>query len=83
MKAPRSGSTAKAWTLVRIPERTRKVPIIDIEKATTASITVHARKPSRVASTVTEWSKAVAASHGISEAFSTGSQNHQPPQPSS
>ena len=30
-----------------------------------------------------EWSKAVAASQGISEAFSTGSQNHQPPQPSS
>ena len=83
MKAPRRGSTAKAWTLVRMPERTRKVPIIDIEKATTASITVQARSPSRVASTVTEWSKAVAASQGISEAFSTGSQNHQPPQPSS
>jgi hypothetical protein len=26
---------------------------------------------------VTEWSSAVAASHGISDAFSTGSQNHQ------
>ena len=49
----------------------------------TASITVHARRASRVASTVTEWSSAVAASHGISDAFSTGSQNHQPPQPSS
>ena len=34
-----------------MPERTRKVPIIDIEKATTASITVQARRPSRVAST--------------------------------
>ena len=44
---------------------------------------VQARSPSRVASTVTEWSSAVAASHGIREAFSTGSQNHQPPQPSS
>ncbi len=54
-----------------------------IEKATTASITVQARRPSRVASTVTEWSSAVAASHGISEAFSVGSQNHQPPQPNS
>lgn len=59
------------------------MPIIDMEKATTASMTVHARNPSRAASTLTEWSKAVAASHGISEAFSTGSQNHQPPQPSS
>ncbi len=83
MNAPRSGSTAKAWTLVRMPERTRNVPIIDIEKATTASMIVQARSPSRVASTVTEWSSAVAASHGISDAFSTGSQNHQPPQPSS
>ena len=83
MKAPRCGSTAKAWTLVRMPERTRKVPTIDIEKATTASMIVQARRPSRVASTVTLWSKAVAASQGISEAFSTGSQNHQPPQPSS
>ena len=36
-----------------------------------------------VASTVTLCSKAVAASQGMSEAFSTGSQNHQPPQPSS
>ena len=66
-----------------MPERTKKVPTIDIEKATTASITVHARNASRVASTVTLCSNAVAASHGISEAFSTGSQNHQPPQPSS
>jgi hypothetical protein len=66
-----------------MPDRTRKVPIIDIANATSASISVQARSPSRVASTVTEWSKAVAASHGISDAFSTGSQNHQPPQPSS
>ena len=72
MNAPRLGSTAKACTLVRMPDRTRNVPIIDIENATTASITVHARNPSRVASTVTEWSSAVAASHGISDAFSTG-----------
>ena len=45
MKVPRLGSTAKAWTLVRMPERTRKVPIIDIEKATTASMIVQARRP--------------------------------------
>ena len=58
-----------------MPERTRKVPTIDIEKATTASIIVHAFKAARAASTLIEWSNAVAASHGISEAFSTGSQN--------
>ena len=79
MNTPRRGSTAKECTLVRIPERTRKVPTIDIEKASTASMIVQARRPSRVASTVTEWISAVAASHGIRLAFSTGSQNHQPP----
>jgi hypothetical protein len=83
MKVPRLGSTAKACTLVRMPERTRKVPIMLIEKATTPSMIVHARKASLAARTPAEWSKAVAASHGIRAAFSTGSQNHQPPQPSS
>ena len=83
MKLPRSGSTAKAWTLVNTPERTRKVPSMLMEKATTPSMIVHTRNASRLASTLTEWSSAVAASHGMSEAFSTGSQNHQPPQPSS
>src|SRR3546814_17074675 len=82
MKLPRLGSTAKAWTLVRMPERTRKVPTIDMEKATTPSITVQARRASRVASTVTEWSRAVAASHGLREAFSTGAQHQYPPPPS-
>ncbi len=80
---PRSGSTAKLCTLVSTPERTRKVPTIDSAKAATASSTVQARSASRLASTATQWSSAVAASHGISEAFSTGSQNQKPPQPSS
>ena len=75
MKLPRSGSTAKAWTLVRTPERTRKVPSIDIEKATTPSMIVQTRKASRLARTLAECSRAVAASHGIRLAFSTGSQN--------
>ena len=38
---------------------------------------------SRFSMTTAEWRSAVAASHGISEAFSTGSQNQKPPQPSS
>ena len=33
--------------------------------------------------TIAEWSSAVPASHGMKEAFSTGSQNQKPPQPSS
>ena len=48
---------AKAWTEVRMPERTRKVPTIDIEKAITASIIVQAFSAPRAASTLIEWSK--------------------------
>ncbi len=42
-----------------------------------------ARKLPRFSVTAGECSSAVPTSHGINEAFSTGSQNHQPPQPSS
>jgi hypothetical protein len=59
------------------------VPTIDMAKATTESMIVQARNASRAASTDTLWKSAVAASQGMSEAFSVGSQNHQPPQPSS
>ena len=54
MNAPRSGSTAKAWTLVRMPERTRKVPIMLIEKAITPSMIVQVRSASRAARTLAE-----------------------------
>jgi hypothetical protein len=82
-RIPRAGSTAKAWTLVSTPERTRKVPSSDSEKARMASRMVHTFSPSRFSITTAECSSAVPASHGMKEAFSTGSQNHQPPQPSS
>ena len=48
-----------------------------------ASRTVHTLRASRFSITTVEWRSAVPASHGMSDAFSTGSQNHQPPQPSS
>ncbi len=83
MNTPRRGSTAKACTDVRIPERTRNVPISESENARMASRTVHTFSASRFSMTSAEWSSAVAASQGMKEAFSTGSQNHQPPQPSS
>ena len=38
---------------------------------------------SRFSTTTAECNSAVPASHGMKDAFSTGSQNHQPPQPSS
>ncbi len=37
---------------------------------------------SRFSTTMEEWISAVPTSQGMNEAFSTGSQNHQPPQPS-
>jgi hypothetical protein len=43
---------------------------------------VHTLSASRFSITATEWTKAVPASHGMREAFSTGSQNQKPPQPS-
>ena len=80
---PRRGSVAKACTEVSTPERTRKVPSSDSAKARIASSTVQALKPPRFSVTASEWISAVPTSHGMKEAFSTGSQNHQPPQPSS
>ncbi len=81
MNRPRAGSCAKACTEVSTPERTRKVPSSDSEKARMASSTVQLFSASRFSTTMAECSSAVPASHGISEAFSTGSQNQKPPQP--
>ena len=82
MNTPRAGSLAKACTEVKTPERTRKVPISDSENVKIASRMVHTLSASRFSMTSAEWSSAVPASQGMKEAFSTGSQNHQPPQPS-
>src|SRR5215471_10061323 len=83
MNTPRVGSVAKACTEVKTPERTRKVPSSDSEKVRIDRRMVHTFSALRFSITSAECSKAVPASQGISEAFSTGSQNHQPPQPSS
>src|ERR1700684_865543 len=82
MKTPRRGSLAKACTEVSTPERTMNVPMSDSEKARMARKIVQTFKASRFSMTVAEWSNAVAASQGMREAFSTGSQNQKPPQPS-
>ncbi|MNC05211.1 hypothetical protein D3C75_526760 [compost metagenome] len=80
---PRAGSEANECTETSTPERTRKVPSRQSENAVIANNTVQALKLPRFSVTESEWINAVPASHGINEAFSTGSQNHQPPQPSS
>ena len=83
INTPRSGSLAKACTDVITPERTINVPISEKPNAMIASKIVQLFNWLRFSTTITECIKAVAASHGIKDAFSTGSQNHQPPQPSS
>ena len=83
MNKPRRGSVANACTDVSTPERTRKVPSKDSENAMMASSTVQFLKLPRFSVTASEWISAVPTSHGMKEAFSTASQNHQPPQPSS
>ncbi len=83
MNTPRSGSFAKACTLVKTPERTMNVPIREKPKARIAKRIVQLFKASRFSTTMAECSKAAPSSHGMKEAFSTGSQNQKPPQPSS
>ncbi len=83
MKTPRLGSVANACTEVSTPERTRNVPTSESENATIARSTVQLRNVPRFSVTASEWMSAVPTSHGMNDAFSTGSQNHHPPQPSS
>ncbi len=80
---PLSGSVANACTEVKTPERTKNVPSKLSENVKIANKTVQLLKPPRFSVTASECISAVPANQGIKEAFSTGSQNHQPPQPSS
>src|SRR5438445_103457 len=82
MNMPRAGSVANACTEVSTPDRTRNVPMSDNENATMASSTVQLLNAPRFSVTASEWMSAVPVSQGMKDAFSTGSQNHQPPQPS-
>src|SRR5210317_89865 len=83
MKNPRVGSVANACTDTMIPERTRNVPSRLSENAVIASNNVQLLNKPRFSVTASEWMSAVPISHGMNDAFSTASQNHQPPQPSS
>ena len=82
-RTPRLGSTANACTEVSTPDRTKNAPSIEKVKAPRARNTLQPAKAPRFSVTIAECNSAVAINHGMNEAFSTGSQNHQPPQPSS
>ena len=65
----------KAWIELRIPERTRNVPRIERVPAASTSETFHTFSMPRFSWIMIEWMNAVMHSHGISAAFSTGSQD--------
>ena len=62
------------WIELTIPERVRNVPKTARQKASTTSSTFQTFSIPFFSCTITECRNAVAASHGISAAFSTGSQ---------
>src|SRR5215208_2144460 len=73
----------KLWIELITPLRVKKVPKRERQNAPATSTTFQTRSMFFFSCTITEWRKAVATSHGMSAAFSTGSHAYQPPQPTS
>ena len=69
------------WIESRIPERVRNVPKSERPNASITSSRFQTFSIPCFSWIITECRNAVAASHGISAAFSTGSQAKKPPQP--
>ncbi len=67
-------SWPKAWTDCTIPERVMKVPKIVRKNVVMTSTTFHTFSMPRRSWIMTECRKAVDVNHGMSPAFSTGSQ---------
>ena len=80
---PLPGSEAKVWTEFKIPDLTKNVPTKLNEKVKIESNIVHDWRVSFFSNTIIQCNRAVAESHGINDAFSTGSQNQKPPHPNS
>ena len=69
-----SGLCENEWIELTTPERVRNVPKIERQNASATRIVFQTFSIPRFSCIITEWRNAVAASHGISAAFSTGSQ---------
>ena len=80
---PLSGSFANVWTEFKIPDRTKNVPHILRVKVAIDKIIIQERRIDLFSKIKIQCNKVVKANHGIKETFSTGSQNQNPPQPSS
>ena len=83
INSPLFGSFANVWTEFNIPDLTKKVPLILKVKVEIDNINVQVANEFLFCKTIIECNKAVKHNHGISETFSTGSQNQKPPQPNS
>ena len=83
IKTPLAGSDANACTEVKSPDLTIKVPSKVRVKDNIHSKIVHVFKLLLFSVTLIECISAVVNNQGNKDIFSTGSQNHQPPQPSS
>ena len=68
------GLCVNEWIELSTPDRVRNVPKSDRQNAPITSSTFQTFSIPRFSWIITEWRNAVAASHGISAAFSTGSQ---------
>ena len=68
-----SGLSVNEWIELTTPERVRNVPKSDRQNARITSSTFQTFSIPRFSWIITECRNAVAASHGISAAFSTGS----------
>ena len=83
MYRPLSGSFANACTETKIPDLTKNVPRRLKENVSMDNKMLQLINIPLFSETIKECNNAVIANQGIKDAFSTGSQNHQPPQPNS
>ena len=83
IKRPLEASDAKECTLVKIPDLTKNVPQTLKEKQSIDRKTIHLSITCSPLIIIRECTNAKPTIQGINEIFSTGSQNHQPPHPSS
>ena len=83
IKTPLVGSFAKVCTELSIPDLTRKVPVTLNINVIKQRIIVQKYSTFLFSKTNNECKRAVIANHGSKDAFSTGSQNQNPPQPNS
>ena len=67
------GDWEKLWTELMMPDRVRNVPRMVAANARITSRKFHAWSIPRRLWTIDEWMNAVAMSHGMNDAFSTGS----------